>query len=61
MSEGAWLAQSVEHMTLDLRVVSLSPRLGIEITTYTHTCIYICTYIHTYICELLILVDETLK
>ena len=29
---GAWLAQRVEHATLDLRVVSLSSRLGIEIT-----------------------------
>ena len=29
---GAWLAQSVEHVTLDLRVVSASPTLGIEIT-----------------------------
>ena len=29
---GAWLAQSVERGTLDLRVVSLSPMLGIEIT-----------------------------
>ena len=29
---GAWLAQSEEHTTLDLRVVSLSPTLGIEIT-----------------------------
>ena len=27
---GAWLAQPVEHATLDLRVVSLSPMLGIE-------------------------------
>ena len=29
---GIWLAQSVEHATLDLRVVSLSPTLGMEIT-----------------------------
>ena len=28
---GAWLAQSVEHVTLDLRAVSLSPTLGVEI------------------------------
>ena len=27
-----WLAQWVEHMTLDLRVVSSSPTLGIEIS-----------------------------
>ena len=27
-----WLAQLVEHATLDLRVVSLSPVLGIELT-----------------------------
>lgn len=27
----AWLAQSVEHLTLDLRVLSLRPILGIEI------------------------------
>ena len=31
-SWGAWLAQSVERATLDLRVVSLSPTLGEEIT-----------------------------
>ena len=29
---GAWLAQWVEHAILDLRVVSLSPTLGVEIT-----------------------------
>ena len=29
---GAWLAQLVERVTLQLRVVSLSPTLGIEIT-----------------------------
>ena len=29
---GMWLAQLVEHVTLDLGVVSLSPMLGIEIT-----------------------------
>ena len=27
----AWLAQSEEHVTCDLRVVSLSPTLGVEI------------------------------
>ena len=27
-----WLAQSVEHVTLDLKVVSSSHMLGIEIT-----------------------------
>ena len=27
---GAWLAQLVEHATLDLSVVSLSPILGVE-------------------------------
>ena len=29
---GAWLGQSVEHVTLDLGVVSLSPTFGVEIT-----------------------------
>lgn len=29
---GTWLAQSVEHVTLDLGVVSLSPTLGVEMT-----------------------------
>ena len=29
---GTWLAQSVEHVTLDLGVMSSSPTLGIEIT-----------------------------
>ena len=29
---GAWLAQSVEHATLDLSVVSSSPKLGAEPT-----------------------------
>ena len=29
---GTWLAQSVEHAILYLRVLSLSPVLGIEIT-----------------------------
>ena len=29
---GAWLAQSVDHVTLNLGVVSLSPMLGVEIT-----------------------------
>ena len=29
---GVWLAKSVEYVTLDLRVVSLSPTLGAEIT-----------------------------
>ena len=27
-----WQAQSVEHLTLDLMILSLSPTLGIEIT-----------------------------
>ena len=31
-SAGIWLAQSVEHATLDLGVESLSPMLGVEIT-----------------------------
>ena len=31
-SWGIWLAQSEEHETLGLRVVSLSPTLGVEIT-----------------------------
>lgn len=29
---GPWLAQSVEHVTLDVRVVSWSPMLGVEMT-----------------------------
>lgn len=29
---GAWLAQSVEQATLDLRVFSLSPAMRVEIT-----------------------------
>ena len=29
---GAWLALSEEHATLDLRIMSLSPMLGVEIT-----------------------------
>lgn len=29
---GTWLAQSLEHVTLSLRVVSSNPTLGIEIT-----------------------------
>ena len=28
---GTWLAQWVEHMTVDLGVMSLSPKLGVEI------------------------------
>ena len=28
---GAWLAESEEHVTLDLGVVSSSPMLGIEV------------------------------
>ena len=28
----AWLAQLVEHVTLDLGVVSSSPMLGVEVT-----------------------------
>ena len=32
ISRGTWLAQSVECKALDLRVVSLSPTLGVEIT-----------------------------
>ena len=34
---GTGLAQSTEHTTLDLRVVSLSPMLGIEITERNNT------------------------
>jgi len=30
--QGTWLAQSVQHVTLDLGVVNLSPTLGIEVT-----------------------------
>ena len=29
---GAWLAPSLEHATLDLKVLSLSPTLAVEIT-----------------------------
>ena len=29
---GAWLAQSVECVTLDLQAVSSSPMLGVEVT-----------------------------
>lgn len=32
ISWAAWLGQSVECVTLDLRVVSSSPMLGVEIT-----------------------------
>lgn len=32
MCWGIWLAHLVEHATLELRVVSWSPTLGIEIT-----------------------------
>lgn len=31
-SWGAWLAQLVEHVTIDLGVVCLSPTLGVEMT-----------------------------
>ena len=31
-SGDTWLAQSAEHVTLDLRVVSLSPTLGVKMT-----------------------------
>ena len=31
-SRGAWLAQSVQRVTVDLRVVSLSPTLGVGMT-----------------------------
>ena len=30
--KATWIAQSVEHVTLDLGVMSLSPMLGIELT-----------------------------
>ena len=32
MLKGAWLAQSVEHVTLDLGVMSLSLMLGADYT-----------------------------
>ena len=32
LAEGTWRVQSVEHVTLDLGVVSSSPMLGVEIT-----------------------------
>lgn len=31
-SQGTWLAQSIEHTTLDLGVINLSPMLGVELT-----------------------------
>ena len=30
--KAAWLAQLVEHVTLDVKVVGLNPMLGVEIT-----------------------------
>jgi len=33
----AWLAQSEEHATLNLGVVSLSPTLGVEMTKKMYT------------------------
>ena len=49
-SWGAWLAQSVEHAILDLRVVSLGPTLGVGITlkngySFIHSCG------HSFICS----------
>jgi len=32
LNGSTWLAQSVEHVMLDLRVVSLNPTLGVELT-----------------------------
>lgn len=32
LKRGGWLAQPLEHVTLELRVVSLSPILGVELT-----------------------------
>ena len=32
LDKGTWLAQSVQHVTLDPGVVSSSPTLGIEFT-----------------------------
>ena len=32
LCRNVWLAQLVEHMTLDLRVMNLSPMLGIVVT-----------------------------
>ena len=32
LNKGAWLAQSIEHVTLDLRVVSSSSTLDVEAT-----------------------------
>ena len=29
---GSWLVQSVEHVTLDLRLINSSPTMGVEIT-----------------------------
>ena len=35
---GAWLAQLVEHVTLDLQVVNSSPMLNIELTLKKKKC-----------------------
>lgn len=35
---GAWLAESVEHVTLDLGVLSASPMLGAELACM-HACV----------------------
>ena len=35
--QGTWLAQSEEHVTLDLMIVSLSPTLVVEITKQRNT------------------------
>ena len=54
MMWGCWLAQTVEHVTLDLRVVSLSPTLRVEFTLKQYIDISIDRYIYiqrdTYIC-----------
>ena len=39
--QGAWLAQSVEHVTLDLRVMCSSPTLGLELAL-KDVCVCVC-------------------
>ena len=45
INRGTWLAQSVEHATLDLGVVSSSPALGAEITFFFFFKIFIYLFI----------------
>ena len=47
-ARGAWLAQSVEHATLDLRVVSSSPTLDMEPTLKKKKKKFIVAKLYTY-------------